>query len=582
MALLGVVAAWWLLGHAYPNTGLWWAMPLASALLGLFVTLHGYRWSRVAVLFATAWVWWVWMCWWLSPVTFGGLLGLATLQAFFVTMGLLSAGYLHKRLGMAMTWALPIGWTSFEIIRSHWPAGGFPWLTMGYVVAPYREGHGPSRLAQIADIAGPHAVTFVLLLIAGLLVDAKWTHAHLNKSALARLRRLAITVVVVLAGVWGYGQWRINQTPTDTTADAGPRPITVALVQTNVPQDNKISPTREQTQADWDELKSATLSLADQAADIDLIIWPETILPRAINDDMIEYEGMSELRFPDPLSAYGVLNSLVMIPQQLSTPIVTGGHAYEDFQTVHIPGRGDATVPMGRYNSAYLIHTDGQVDPRRYDKYHRVPFGEYMPWIDGRPWLKQLFLDYISPYPFDYSLSQGLGPSVFTVPIDRSQRGELDSLSVLRLAVPICYEDCMPYVTRWMVTVDGIGEGQASGGKSIDLLVNLTNSAWYSGNAQRPQQLQMATYRCIETRTPMARAVNTGISALIASDGGLVAVLPQPAILKPQSTDVLVAPVAPDERITVYIRGGWVLPWVLVASTGLLLVIAAAKRFISR
>src|SRR5690606_5458190 len=56
----------------------------------------------------------------------------------------------------------------------------------------------------------------------------------------------------------------------------------------------------------------------------------------------------------------------------------------------------------------------------------------------------------------------------------------------------------------------------------VDCLVNLTNDGWFHGSSELDQHLITARFRSIETRTPMVRAVNTGISAIINGDGVVV------------------------------------------------------------
>ncbi|MEZ6190865.1 MAG: nitrilase-related carbon-nitrogen hydrolase [Phycisphaerales bacterium] len=86
------------------------------------------------------------------------------------------------------------------------------------------------------------------------------------------------------------------------------------------------------------------------------------------------------------------------------------------------------------------------------------------------------------------------------------------------MVTPICYEDA---VTR-AVRPAGL---PSNGTKRADLIVNLTNSAWYPGHKQQPQHLQIASLRCIENRVPMARSVNGGISGFIDSLGRITSVV---------------------------------------------------------
>jgi apolipoprotein N-acyltransferase len=167
---------------------------------------------------------------------------------------------------------------------------------------------------------------------------------------------------------------------------------------------------------------------------------------------------------------------------------------------------------------------------------HRVPFGEFVPWVDGWPWAKRLFLHYLTPYDFDYTLKAGKQATVFDV----SPRSALSAVAAdvpvtSRVVAPICFEDASPGTTLEML--------YGGGAKRADMLANLTNSGWYVFSYRAPwmerwyglplrpivrwlftshqaaQELQIATFRCVETRAPMARSVNTGISGFIDSLG---------------------------------------------------------------
>jgi len=76
-----------------------------------------------------------------------------------------------------------------------------------------------------------------------------------------------------------------------------------------------------------------------------------------------------------------------------------------------------------------------------------------------------------------------------------------------RLGILICYESIFPDLTRREVN-DG-----------ADVLVNITNDAWYGESSAPYQVLAMAAMRSVETKVPMVRVANTGISALIEPSG---------------------------------------------------------------
>ena len=153
--------------------------------------------------------------------------------------------------------------------------------------------------------------------------------------------------------------------------------------------------------------------------------------------------------------------------------------------------------------------------PQHYDKIHRVPFGEYIPWVESVPAMKRLFIKYLSPY--EVRLHDPPRSTLDVVryrspPSTSSALADAASTGSAYFATPICFEDAVARVTRRMVY-------GTNSHKRADMLVNLTNDGWYAGSHQGPQHFQIAVFRCIETRTPMARSVNTGISGFIDSAG---------------------------------------------------------------
>ena len=81
------------------------------------------------------------------------------------------------------------------------------------------------------------------------------------------------------------------------------------------------------------------------------------------------------------------------------------------------------------------------------------------------------------------------------------------------IAPLICFEDTVPHLVRRMAAqTDEQGRG-------CDVLVNLTNDAWFRGSSELDQHLITAAFRCVETRTPMVRCVNGGISGFIDGNG---------------------------------------------------------------
>ncbi|HEX5803970.1 MAG TPA: apolipoprotein N-acyltransferase [Azospira sp.] len=152
-----------------------------------------------------------------------------------------------------------------------------------------------------------------------------------------------------------------------------------------------------------------------------------------------------------------------------------------------------------------------------YSKSHLVPFGEFIP--PGFGW----FLDLMR-----------IPMSNFTPGPEWQAPLEIGGQQV---AVNICYEDVF-------------GSEIIRALPQATLLVNLSNTAWFGDSLAQPQHLQIAQLRALETGRPMLRATNTGMTAVVAADGRVQAVLP------PFTRDALVAEVQGYAGTTPYVRWG--------------------------
>jgi apolipoprotein N-acyltransferase len=137
-------------------------------------------------------------------------------------------------------------------------------------------------------------------------------------------------------------------------------------------------------------------------------------------------------------------------------------------------------------NSAFLLSPTKKV-LGKYDKIQLVPYGEYVP-------LKRFF-------PFIHKMVAGIGNFY------PGQEISLLTLPEASFAVLICYEIIFPDLTRRFVK------------NGAQFLTNITNDAWFGKTSAPYQHLSMATFRAVENRRFIARAANTGISALIDATG---------------------------------------------------------------
>jgi apolipoprotein N-acyltransferase len=187
----------------------------------------------------------------------------------------------------------------------------------------------------------------------------------------------------------------------------------------------------------------------------------------------------------------------------------------------------------GYHNSAIVVETDGSV-AALYDKQHLVPFGEYVPlvWIFGKLGLTGVV-----------DMAMGFAPGTGS--------GTIDVAGLGRARILICYEGIFP-------------EEIIEDGPRPDVLVIMTNDAWFGTGPGPRQHLVQARARAIEQGLPVLRAANTGISAVIDGRGriGDRLALGQGGFLDVQVS----APLPP----TLYSRtGDWPVIVALLATLGL-------------
>ncbi len=258
-------------------------------------------------------------------------------------------------------------------------------------------------------------------------------------------KRGALLAVLIMASLTGYGFYRL-QTVVENTG------LTVRLIQPNAIQTQKWDP-------DYIPLfYQRQLTLSASIGRPDIVIWPEA--------------AIAYLPDEQPFIR-------TQITTAAQAPVILGAR------------RRDAD---GFYNSLFLLNKDSRIEDV-YDKYHLVPFGEYMP-LQGLA--KQLGLK---------GLAEQMGPSNTFGSGPKILEGE----GVPPFLPLICYEAIFP---------------QGVAGPRPEWLVQITNDAWFGERSGPYQHLAQNRVRAIEQGLPLARAANTGISAMIDPLGRITASLP--------------------------------------------------------
>ena len=204
--------------------------------------------------------------------------------------------------------------------------------------------------------------------------------------------------------------------------------------------------------------RQLSLSLRPQAPQ--LVVWPETAAPFFFLRD----QNLSP--------------RVTAVAQESSSYLLFGSPAFE-------------SRPEGEtfFNRAYLLAPDGGIIGF-YDKAHLVPYGEYVP-------LRRFF-------PFIGKMVPMVGD------FEEGPVGRVLNLPEANLGILICFESIFPYLSRAMVA------------NGADLLVNITNDAWFGRTSAPYQHLAMSVTRAVENRVSLARAANTGISVLARPDGSIL------------------------------------------------------------
>jgi apolipoprotein N-acyltransferase len=529
--------AWgWLLGWValvpflslVRSTATGWRVYLAAWLGGLAFFVPVLQWMRVA-----------------DPRMYFTWIGLAIYCALYFPGGLGLLRVLDRRTRLPLVVTLPAVWTALEFLRAHF-ATGFGWYFLGHTQQDFLA------IIQISDLAGAYAVTFLVAAVNALIFEwfywglPTWlgwpphpnpsppstgergvlgcpeiaeTPLYARPSWSAKLLLQTAGILLAVAAAWGYGEYRLGE----NEFVQGPR---VALVQGNVEQGVKndtSSSSEEKRQTAVESVSEHYDRLIRLAKPMhpDLIVLPET----SYAEDWTEFdpafpfdklpvqwqklfENDAEAKHGSrPIWQYLALlkwnEKVLKEAQSVGTNVLFGLNT----------GIEEPDNRRHRFNSAVLVGGAGQ-PLGRYDKMHRVPFGEYVPLRDWIP-----AMNVFAPYENDYSVRSGENFTRFP-------------LGDFHFGVVICFEVTDPALGRAYVRPGG--EPQA------DFLLNISNDGWFKGTSEHEEHLAISRFRAVECRRTLARAVNMGISAVIDPNG---------RVLQPQSIETLTEPETGETRI---------------------------------
>ena len=355
--------------------------------------------------------------------------------------------WLRSTNNLWLAFLLAAVWVAQEWLRSL-VFSGWGWNTLGTAL------HGQLAVIQIAEFTGVAGLSFLVAFTnVVLLTTARRLILETQVRPIRPHYDLTLTMAVVV-GVMGFGVRSLQvQRPAKT--------LSVALVQPNIPREQKFSP--EFAQKTFEQFTRLSAPALGASARPDLIVWPESSMPGPVLHDDLSY------RFVMDFSA------------SAKTDLLLG--------TIDLDETND-------YNAALLV-SDGGKGVQVYRKVHLVPFGEYIPGRHIIPLLARVVGDQV---PGDFGF--GKEHTVFRLTNDKAL-----------IAPLICFEDTIGDLTRQFVL------------RGANLLANVTNDGWFLCSAGSRQHLANAVFRCVETRLPMVRAANTGVTCFVNEFGRITQIL---------------------------------------------------------
>jgi len=478
--------------------------------------------------------------------------GLALFSGAFV--GLLSR--VRRRVPWIPLWiAAPVLWTGLEVFRGEVIVTGYAWLLLGQPLIDSVPG------PLLASIVGAYGVSFLACLLAAAACAVPLARERSVKFGVGALAVVGVAglVVPLLVGMRAASNAGGGGGGGGPSA-SGAWSMRIGVVQTNVPQDNKIGWTLESRQRDFARMVDLTRRAAAVDPKPDLIVWPETMFPGEMLEPIDWPDGKGDIE-KRPL-APEMVEALFALQREIDVPLMVGALGVEGGRIVRgADGKPDFQFDR-RFNSVFLIqHGELATEygkAERYDKMELTPFGEVMPYVHHWPWLERMVMG-VAANGMKFDLAAGERPRSLEV---RTRGG-----ATARLCTPICFEITKTAHCRRLAR-----QGMESMPHPVpSAFVNLSNDGWFGNfDAGKRQHLLAARWRAAELGVPVVRAVNTGISCVIDASGAIVHA-GSAGPLASRTEGVLVADVSlPPGGLagTTYAAWGNVLGWACVIASG--------------
>lgn len=450
------------------------------------------------------------------------------INTIWMTGAMLAFHWSAKRMGVRLALIIfVLLWLTVEWGQHHWSLA-FPWLTLGNVMAPHPE------WIQWYSVTGVAGGSLWVLAVNALLADALF-----GKRAQKRnLLRLVLPIALFLLPM--SLRWLTAEAPNN-----GEEGIRYTIVQPCLDL---------QSEKFESDLLAGNISSSLQLIDKTnrspgIVVLPETFLfEKGLVSGPVGGLRFSGLWMDDVRGSESVHQLRNFIDSTAAQVVIAGAFVNRFYdREVDFPAYARIFPEIGgaveQYNSAVIL-TDSVVQMRH--KTMLVAGVERIPFAETLPFLNDLALDFGGVVG-----SLGINPAIRSVRIQDHEAG-----------VQICYDSAFGWLSRELVR-DG-----------AEVLVIITNDAWWGNTPGHRQLLSFAQLRAIETGRPVVRSANNGISAFISAHGEIQNQLPWDV------RGTISGEVSPASHLTWYTKhGDFIYRWSAFSLPLLFLLGMLATRF---
>jgi apolipoprotein N-acyltransferase len=444
-----------LLTCAFPKVGLWqlgW-----FALVPLLMAVKDLSFGQAfRIGFVSGLAHFLTLLYWLlyTMQLYGGLPFYLAIPVLFLLSAYMAL-YIGLFAGLMTRWTQRLSWGCLAAVPVFWVSleyiRGFLFTGFPWSFLGYSQ-YNQLHIIQISDIFGVYGISFLMALSSAVFFLLAESILAQNRSEKINIPFRVIQPMIVFFVLLATS-WIYGKWQILSYDDMLSKMAVrrISVVQGNIDQAIKWDPAFQTKTTK----KYIHLSLSAKKHAPDMVVWPETATPFYFLHDAT----LSEM----------VMDAVDMMAKDflIGSPSYTFVKAEDD---------------INYYNSAYLIDAEGKVIGK-YDKVHLVPFGEYVPF---KKWLP--FLGKMVAHVGDFKAGV---------------KGETLSWKDEKLGVQICFEIIFPGLSRAVVQ------------NGADILINITNDAWFGKTSAPYQHFSMAVFRAAENRRSLVRAANTGISGFV-------------------------------------------------------------------